>query len=241
MADEMIPIDRWLRHLQRNLKVARAGRDPEGVHQVRVATRRLDSWLRLGGWRVFRDDLRWLRLRASAVRDIDVMILRKGKPRGLKSVLMESKRVHQAEFSAACDNPRLAAMMIGLSVLPPLSIQGSQKRLAKMRDDVFDCGKVVEEGSIAIESLHRLRRALRRLRYGLELAGESTAPLRKLQEMLGTVNDLSVALRCIDQIPESEYPAQYRDELENELALMLPLARGFWIEEKEAIERTRHR
>jgi CHAD domain-containing protein len=59
---------------------ARAGADPEGVHQLRVAVVHLRVWLDMGGWRVLHDDLRWLRAIAARVRDLDVQLAGGGLP-----------------------------------------------------------------------------------------------------------------------------------------------------------------
>lgn len=235
-AEETIPIERWLRHLRRYLKVARAGVDPEGVHQVRVATRRIDAWLILGGWHVFRDDLRWLRRRASAVRDIDALLARKGFPKSVKPPMMVLKRQAHAEFVSACDDPRLAALLVGLSSVPAIKTSEAKKRLHRMLDQAIRAGEDAEKNGLDLESLHRLRRMLRRLRYGLEMLGASTTPLKRLQEMLGNINDLAVALRCLDQMPTDKIPACYRASLDDELALSLPLVRGLWVDEKDTIK-----
>ena len=74
-------VDGVATHILENMPVAVAGRDPEGVHQVRVALRRLRSAIGL-----FRDDLdpraavlersaRQALGRLGAVRDLDVMIM----------------------------------------------------------------------------------------------------------------------------------------------------------------------
>jgi len=62
--------------------VARQARDPEGVHQARVATRRLRSHLgtflpilRTAPTERLRDELRWLGRALGAVRDLDVLFL----------------------------------------------------------------------------------------------------------------------------------------------------------------------
>lgn len=235
--ESTIPIDRWLRHLKRYLKVARVGIDPEGIHQVRVATRRIDAWLVLGGWRVYRDDLRWLRDRASAVRDIDVLLTRKGLPRSLRSALMARRRQAHAEFILACDAARLAALVVGLSAVRPIQAAEARRRLGRLFEVVFEVGKDVEENGSKSESMHRLRRALRRLRYAMEMLDGSTAPLKRIQELLGNLNDLAVALRNIDQLPADKVPPKYRAALDDELALALPLARGLWLDEKDRIKR----
>ncbi len=204
---------------------------------MRVATRRLDTWLLLGGWRVYRDDLRWLRRKAAAVRDLDVLLLRKKLPRPLRATLTARKRELQAEFNVACDDPRLSALMVGIGVLPPIQAGEIRKPLWKLFEAVMDCGRTIENDSGDIDSFHRLRRALRRLRYGAELVGASTAPLRRLQEVLGNINDLAVALRCLDPFPREIVPARFRDGLDDELALSLPLARALWMDEKDAIKK----
>jgi CHAD domain-containing protein len=63
--------------------VVRLGEDPEGVHQARVATRRLRSDLRTfrelldTGWNdSLRDELKWLATALGAVRDADVLLAR---------------------------------------------------------------------------------------------------------------------------------------------------------------------
>jgi CHAD domain-containing protein len=70
-------VDRLIRHDP----VVRLDADPEGVHQARVATRRLRSDLRSfrplldGEWAgALRDELRWLADRLGAVRDGDVLL-----------------------------------------------------------------------------------------------------------------------------------------------------------------------
>jgi len=235
--EESIAINRWLRHLKRYLKVARQGTVPEGVHQVRVATRRLDAWLTLGGWRVYRDDLRWLRRKAAAVRDIDVLLGRKELPRMLRPQFMAMKRELHSEFILACDDARLAAVLVGLAVVYPIRLSAARKRLKRMHADVIDHGTGAEKNGGDVESLHRLRRSLRRFRYGLELVGDTAVPLKKMQEILGNINDLAVAMRSVDLLPPDKVSLRYRETLENELALSLPLARGLWIKEKETIRR----
>jgi CHAD domain-containing protein len=69
--------------LLRHDPVVRLGRDPEGVHQARVATRRFRSTLRTflpvleEGWTVrLRERAKWLADRLGAVRDADVLLAR---------------------------------------------------------------------------------------------------------------------------------------------------------------------
>ncbi len=234
---ETIPLDLWLRQLKRYLKVARIGIDPEGVHQVRVATRRLDVWLILGGWRIYRDDLRWLRGRASVLRDADVLLARKGLPRATRTALIGWRREAQAELIMACDDGRLTALMVGLGAMHPISASGARKRTLDLLSDIMRAGAKIEGENGEIESFHRLRRAARRLRYGLEAVGASASRLKKLQEVLGAVNDLAVARRCLERLPGDKVPTELVVLLQDELAFLLPRARELWLEEKSAINK----
>src|ERR1043165_1021156 len=75
-----IPPTAWLDRLEERTSLAEsapdAALDAEAVHELRVACGRLIVWLDLGGWRILRDDLRWLRRSAATVRDLDVVLHR---------------------------------------------------------------------------------------------------------------------------------------------------------------------
>src|SRR5947207_10766613 len=97
-------VRRNLGHLLTNERAAREGHDPEGVHQVRLAVRRLRSVLSL-----FRsvlpadtvaslnEELKWLAREMSAARDLDVFV-------------DELLRPVQAAFAADADLAALEAM-----------------------------------------------------------------------------------------------------------------------------------
>jgi triphosphatase len=65
-----------LRHMQSNQEVALIGEDPEGVHQMRVALRRLRVAIKLFKCDVadLQDELRWLNANLAAARDWDVFL-----------------------------------------------------------------------------------------------------------------------------------------------------------------------
>jgi len=230
-----IPLDRWLRHLRHNLSIARECEDPEGVHQVRVATRRIETWLLLAGWHVYRDDLRWLRVEASSARDVDVLLLRAGLPKRLKDDLTDHRRTAYGEFLLAAEDPRLQALIVGLGALPPLAPTVASTRMGRLLAKVLERGKQVSEEQGSLESLHGLRRALRRLRYGLELTGGSTASLKRLQDALGHINDLAVAIRCLDDLGRGIAPAGFRATLQSELSAARPVALQLWSNERDRI------
>jgi CHAD domain-containing protein len=116
--------------------VARAGKDPEGVHQARVATRRLRSDLRTfapllqPAWvDHLRDELRELAALLGAVRDADVLLERlrsaaatlptdhdRATAERLLADLEHSRDADRATLLAAMDDPRYQRLLDDLAV-----------------------------------------------------------------------------------------------------------------------------
>ena len=71
-------IDEQVRALTEHEQIARAGVDPEGVHQMRVAVRRLRAALKaessIPGADALQEELKWLGTSLGNVRDLDVQI-----------------------------------------------------------------------------------------------------------------------------------------------------------------------
>lgn len=72
-------LDEQLRALLTSEAVARAGADPEGVHQMRVAVRRMRAAIKADGRHLpdgvrLQTELRWLGSSLGAVRDLDVLL-----------------------------------------------------------------------------------------------------------------------------------------------------------------------
>jgi CHAD domain-containing protein len=205
----VIPLTRSLDHLRTHLPIAAAGEDPEGVHQVRVATRRLDSWLQLGGRRVLRSDLAWLRGRAGAVRDLDVLLL--GTPPAVwASWLTGRRRTARRRLLAALDDPRLGALLDALGFLAPLANRTARAQLRRITARVIAAADDFEAHPRDIERLHALRRALRLFRYALEWLDEPTEPYRALQETFGEAGDLSMSLAYLEKCPAADQLAAER-------------------------------
>lgn len=213
----VIPAGRWLEHLRAYLAIARRGEEPSGVHQVRVASRRLDVWLRLGDWHVLRDDLRWLRSTCASARDLDVLAARRDLPADFHDWLVQRRRSEQGGLREALDHERVEAILDALAAMPPVSVARARAAVKKIMAAVLDRGSQVDHASADTEALHRLRRALRRLRFGLEWVGEPADALIKLQDAFGDLNDRAVLMRWIEQYPEQDDAAAWRAELHEEL------------------------
>jgi len=224
-----IDLDRWLQHLQEHLPIAKEGHDPEGVHQVRVAVRRLRVWLRLAGLRVLEDDLAWLVRSAGEVRDLEVLLLNNHLPKGFRRWAASRLKEARAAFVPLLDSPRLAGLLQALANLPPLDEAPAQTRLKRfVRQVERKAEEWQQEGGL--ERLHALRRALRRLRYAREWLGQDSQRIKQLQEVFGRVGDLSFTLRYLAayEAAGGRGAAAYKRQLEAQLQGALEAAREAW-------------
>jgi len=180
----------WVAHLEAHLPLALSGEDPEGVHQVRVAGRRLRAYLELLGHRILRDDLRFLVRQAGRVRDLEVA-LGWALPQGVRGQLEAELKEAREALSGLLLSPWMGALLRSLRHLPPLDKGQARKRLKRLQERLED--RFLElRAEPSLERLHAYRRALRRVRYAKEFLGLSTKRERALQEVLGEVNDLRV-------------------------------------------------
>lgn len=194
----------WLAHLDDARTLALAG-DAEGVHQVRVSLRRLRVWLSFKGHPGWEEELRWLCSELALLRDLDVFgdVLTAGaraglRPKAVKRAVtaLESKRFHALRDALwAVSSPRRSRAK---RVLPKLE-RAWEKRRDRLRKG---------DG----EAIHRLRRALRRVRYAREWLGLDTAEVAAEQEQLGALCDL-LALRSFAHGHGVDVPAALNEAI----------------------------
>jgi CHAD domain-containing protein len=180
----------WVAHLEAHLPLALSGEDPKGVHQVRVAGRRLRAYLDLLGFGVLKDDLRFLVRQAGRVRDLEVALgrpLPEGFREHLRAELSEARR----SLVALLRSPWMGALLRALRHLPPLDKGQARKRLRRLQERL-EARFLELRAEPSLERLHAFRRVLRRVRYAKEFLGLSTKREKALQEVLGEVNDLRV-------------------------------------------------
>ncbi len=176
--------------------VARAGDDPEGVHQMRVATRRLRAELRLfspamktKAVKRLRTELRWLGQTLGAARDIDVLRTHLVVPGDLagsptvagvvSSHLAAERSMASAAVTSTLDSPRYRTMVraiVAAVIDPPLRpIAAVPARgvllpgLRKSSETLLDAVDDLGESATALQ-LHRVRIFSKRLRYGADAA-----------------------------------------------------------------------
>lgn len=202
----------WLEHLERHVPVALEGVDPEGVHQVRVAGRRLRVLLELGERRALVEDLRWLVRALGRARDLDVLreVLAGADGPGherfaewLAHLATEAR--HDAE--AALTSPRVTGLLAALEVLQPVDEAVARRGLRKASQRVRKQLDALVGARLAPDALgpaiHGLRRALRRLRYANDWLGEPSEGLKHLQDALGALCDVSALERLVREFAET--------------------------------------
>jgi CHAD domain-containing protein len=244
-------LERRTRALQRHLPAAIEG-DGTGVHQARVASRRLREAVPVlaedvqgGKARKAERKVRRLTRALGAVRELDVTltVLDEFATRdALPRLALEEVRTH-----VTAEREQRRATM--LKRLERVSLQKLEQRLARVAEALQEAdterwrdalagrlakrakglaAAMTEAGQMySPESLHRVRIATKKLRYGLEIAAEggvrAASPLlrqlKKVQDTLGRLHDLQVleshvaavqALPPARELPEDSLPAVAR-------------------------------
>ncbi len=205
-----------LRRLSRALDGLRAGPSVEAVHDVRVSCRRLDVFLRLGGRRALRDDLRWLRSSLGALRDLDV-IRSLGVPldEATTRFLAEERRRLAVDARSLARHPRTRALVRALAQLPPLSEEVAQRTVPRLSRRLGEA-----DGARTFTRLHDERRAVRRLRFAKEWLGLDASGERERQALLGVVCDVD-ALRRFAVSRKAREAARLLSRAVNQLVRLL--------------------
>ncbi len=186
----------WREHLKAHIPLALAGTDPEGVHQVRVAARRLRVYLDLLGYRVLRDDLRRLARGTGRVRDLEVVLGRGPFPEGFQSFLERELAAARSRLPDLLASPWTEVLLRALATLPPLQERAAFQRLSRLEKGLRKRLELLKRDP-SPEAFHAYRKALRRLRYAKEFLGLPAKEEKRLQDRLGEVQDLEVLLALL--------------------------------------------
>jgi CHAD domain-containing protein len=200
----------------------RLGSDPEELHQMRVATRRLRAFLRVGGkslqreWSSFlRDELAWLGRALGPARDLDVLLEYLGAEieslgvdadagESLIAGLEAERGVARRDVVEALSSDRYLALLDRLDGVSTPELTGDETPLTdrwraewkRARASLSALDKRSPD-----EQLHEARIELKRARYAAELAAHELAAdgvrfaktATKLQDVLGAHQDAFVA------------------------------------------------
>jgi CHAD domain-containing protein len=190
-----------------NLPGALESGNPEYVHQLRVGLRRYRSALRLFRGAMRKKARKRLAGRArnamrplGEVRDLDVLLQRLQKAKAPADL---RRRVAQRAAAARkaltrIDLSRLASLPEAwkddsgpLDAFRPRALSKARRKVAQ-RLDGLDWNDA--------EARHRLRIAVKRLRYAANFLGDKTRAVEALQDTLGDLNDLAVARRLLARL-----------------------------------------
>jgi CHAD domain-containing protein len=200
----------------------RLGDEPEDVHQLRVATRRLRAFLRVArplverGWAdAVRDELRWLGRSLGPARDLDVMLERlradldqlgedAASARGLVDALESEREQARTDGLAALSDGRYFALLDRLETVADPPLTGDDVTLRRLfRKELKRARRVFE--ALAPDAsdgeLHEARIRVKRARYAAELASHELGKqgdrfvdaAKELQDVLGEHQDAVVA------------------------------------------------
>jgi triphosphatase len=222
-------------HLLESLPAAEDGRDAEGIHQLRVALRRIRSAIDLMRFAdspskldQLRSEAKWLARGLSAARDWDIFhgktlpTIAKGcaSIKGFDTLAQFAENCRSAgyrEARLALSDPRCAHFVLGLGAwIEERGWRGevAADGLARLAEPAINFAsgmlsvqhaKVLKRGrhfkSLAVEERHRLRLAVKKLRYVadflLPLYGDRKSARRysdkltELQKDLGFYNDIA--------------------------------------------------
>lgn len=161
--------------------LARARRgEAEGVHDLRVLSRRLLVWLELAEVRMLRDDVKWLLRETSALRDLDVfdaLLTTEGRE------VLRPPAVARAH--RALESTRVRGLTAAFRALGTI-----RRRRALRALDELERALVKARFKKNDEGLHSLRKLVRRVRYAREWLDLPADDLRHVQNLLGVVCDV---------------------------------------------------
>ncbi|MDI1287917.1 MAG: CHAD domain-containing protein [Reyranella sp.] len=206
---------------------------PNGIHQTRVALRRLRA-----AFGVFRGavhgpavralaaEAKWLARECGPARDLQVFLTETvtDVPPLVKRIGNRLAEVHLQHTRAALSGARFAAFdraLAGFAAKPPPAPSGA--RLDAFATGVLDAhhAKAIRRArkleQFDIERLHRLRIAIKKLRYAATYFGPAFAPGRvkpyidataRLQGALGALNDRAVAAQVLADLATAARPKE---------------------------------
>lgn len=205
--------------------------DPEYVHQMRVALRRMRAAFGLLRFMAcdrpdWLGELKWLMGELAAARDWDVFVTQTlarvrahlEQPERLDALTEAAaalRREANVRAQAALYSARLVRLWLKvehtLATLPPVAVTTAawaQTALQRRHRRLLRLGERLS--SLTAVERHALRIAAKKLRYGAEFfAGRHPKAARRfirrlaaLQDVLGVLNDAAVTARCLDEIKQ---------------------------------------
>ncbi len=221
-------IGREIGQMLRHTSAARLGTDPEGVHQLRVASRRLRSELRLlhpmieDGWHsMTAKDLAWLGHTLGGYRDSDVLIALLEEiatadndlDRAVIDRAIDDRRAHQHRVVDRLSGKRYVSLVVTLAravVRPPLrrSFADPESVIVSQLRESWSALRIAATGMVdSPADLHQIRILSKRARYVTEIAtpilGDGAQAIVErfvaIQDSLGHQRDLASVRRFVTE------------------------------------------
>jgi inorganic triphosphatase YgiF len=214
-----------------NAAVLREAPQPEAVHQLRVAARRLRSALSTfrpvvedPAYGAVKDELRWLAKSFDNARNLDVFAtevlapaqMTPSPPAGLAALVAAVEAARQAARKDACEtsaSERFRSLMIDASAWVETGawIAGeagreparayAQRTLSRRLKKLLKRGRKLESSDDAAR--HKMRIGAKKLRYAAE-GFASLYPDKKVDSFVGRVKDLQDSLGALNDVATAE-------------------------------------
>ncbi len=190
-------LEHELERLRAYAPMAMAGLDDEGVHGMRVSSRRLRAALKVFSAVIptraagLNTELRWLGLRLGNVRDLDVMI--ESLPRRAKAADLELDDLKAALH--ILEGERLKARKAMIRALQSKRYAQIQERLERLGQSVR---RSAQRSDTRLEGTRAIRRVYSHLRRDAKLALEPDAPLTAIHTLRKTAKRVRYALEFLE-------------------------------------------
>lgn len=166
--------------------------DEENVHDLRIASRRLLTLIKVFNLDPFSNPLKKAAKKLGKLRDLDVVIDH-AKTYGLETNDLKKERKdlrRKVRKFFTKDHKKLIEKLIHHSQISLTNKNDTY--FAKTVDDFREQMNQWEHVSLGRENFHEFRIALKKTRYLLEAQGKDVKELKKLQDILGDIHDLEV-------------------------------------------------
>ncbi|MGZ6478099.1 MAG: CHAD domain-containing protein [Bdellovibrionales bacterium] len=185
--------------LERAAELAKSNMDPDAIHDLRVASRRLQVVLWMAGSadgeRSFHDARKSLKVLIGKLgrrRDLDVASEAVEKY-DLNGTTLKKKRLKAGEQVSDALRTETQSKLLKQLYEALEAVENSHIDLAKATRSLGErLSRWLEEPPQTAAEFHELRIELKRARYVLEALGYDVEPLRKIQDQIGLWHDLEV-------------------------------------------------
>ncbi len=190
-------LEHELERLRAHEPMALAGLDDEGVHGMRVSSRRLRAALKVFSAAIptraagLNTELRWLGIRLGGVRDLDVML--EALPKRAKAAGLEPDDLKAAFSILERERARTRKQMV--RALESKRYGHIQERLERLGQSVR---RSSQTSTTRLEGTQAIRRSYAHLRRDAKLALEPGAPLTAIHTLRKTAKRVRYALEFLE-------------------------------------------